>query len=253
MAIYATTGGASGIGEALIARLKADGHQIINVDIKEADIIADLSGREGRQAAIDGILAQAPDGIDGFIPLAGLGGGSAPNNLITSVNYFGTIELVEGLRDVLKARAGNIVLLTSNSAPMQVEGDSFVADLLAGDEAAALANKEVIDGTQYMLTKRAIVHWMQRNIMSLGEDGIRINAVAPGPVLTPMTEPLFNSPEYAPIMQGLLDDTPIKRAAQPEEIVECILFLLSDKSRYVGGTVLFVDGGYDAHVRQDRI
>ena len=54
-------------------------------------------------------------------------------------------------------------------------------------------------------------------------------------------------------MQGLLDATPIHRAANPEEISACIRFLLSDAASYVSGSLLFIDGGYDAHSRQDHI
>ncbi len=252
MATYALTGGASGIGACLVEKLKAQGHQTINVDIKDADVIADLSDAAQRQAAIERILDSGNGQLNGFISLAGLGG-TASGHLVTSVNYFGTIELIEGLRGALAQTGGAIVMLSSNSAAMPVDCDSYMAELLDGNEQAALNNTEVTEGTQYMLTKRALVHWMQRSVMSLGEEGIRINAVAPGPVLTPMTEPLFNSPDYAPIMQQLLDNTPIKRAAQPEEVAEVILFLLSDKASYVGGSVLFVDGGYDANTRQDHI
>ena len=104
-----------------------------------------------------------------------------------------------------------------------------------------------------MQTKRALNYWMRRNAMAYGRDGIRMNGVAPGPTLTPMTKPLFESEEYAPIMQGLLEQTPIERAAEAGEISECILFLLSDKASYVHGSLLFIDGGFDAHTRTDHI
>ena len=126
MGTYACTGGASGIGASLISMLKEQGHAVINVDIKEADIIADLSRTEGRKAAIDGILERAPDGLDGFVPLAGLAGGTPPGRLITAVNFFGTVELVEGLRSSLASRQGSVVLLSSNSAPMEVGGEDFI-------------------------------------------------------------------------------------------------------------------------------
>ena len=80
-----------------------------------------------------------------------------------------------------------------------------------------------------------------------------MNAVAPGPIDTPMTAPLFADPEMAPVMQSLLDLTPLKRMGQPEEIVDCINFLLSPQSSYVCGSVLFIDGGFDAQTRQDHI
>ncbi len=81
---------------------------------------------------IASVLEAAPDGLDGFIPLAGLGGGSAPDLLITRLNYFGTVELVEGLRPALAKKSGAVVLLCSNSAPMFPADEAFVESLLAG-------------------------------------------------------------------------------------------------------------------------
>lgn len=254
MGTYALTGSASGIGATLKAALAAEGHSLITIDLKGADITADLTTPEGRGAVITAVQEKAPDGLDGFIPLAGLGGGSAPDLLITRLNYFGTVELVEGLRPALAKKSGAVVLLCSNSAPMIPEDEVFVASLLEGDEEKALEIAEnAPPGTHYMQTKRALNYWMRRNVMAYGREGIRMNAVAPGPTLTPMTTPLFESDEYAPIMQSLLDQTPVNRAAEPEEITSCIQFLLSPAASNVYGTLLFSDGGYDAHTRPDHV
>lgn len=255
MGTYALTGSASGIGAALKSALAAEGHTLITIDIKDADIIADLTTPEGRRDVVSKVQEMAPDGLDGFVPLAGLGGGTAPDLLITRLNYFGTVELVEGLRPALAKKSGAVVLLCSNSAPMIPEDESFLEALLAGDEAKSLelAENHVVQGTHYMLTKRALNYWMRRNIMAYGRDGIRMNAVAPGPTITPMTRPLFESEEYAPVMQSLLEQTPANRAAEAEEVSSCIQFLLSPAASNVYGTLLFVDGGYDAHTRPDHV
>ena len=71
MATFAITGGATGIGAELRRQLLAQGDRVISVDIKEGDIIADLSTVAGRLAAIEGIHERAPDGLDGYIPCAG--------------------------------------------------------------------------------------------------------------------------------------------------------------------------------------
>jgi NAD(P)-dependent dehydrogenase (short-subunit alcohol dehydrogenase family) len=254
MGTYALTGSASGIGATLKAALAAEGHSLITIDLKDADITADLTTAEGRKAVIAAVLEKAPEGLDGFIPLAGLGGGSAPDLLITRLNYFGTVELVEGLRPALAKKSGAVVLLCSNSAPMIPEDEAFIASLLEGNEEKALEIAEKVPaGTHYMLTKRALNYWMRRNVMAYGREGIRMNAIAPGPTLTPMTNPLFESEEYAPIMKSLLDQTPANRAAEAEEIASCIQFLLSPAASNVYGTLLWADGGYDAHVRPDHI
>lgn len=254
MATYALTGSASGIGAALKTLLEAQGHSLITVDINNADINADLTTDTGRNHAVKKILSMAPDGLDGFVPLAGLGGGTAPDLLITRLNYFGTINLIKGLRPALAKKQGAIVILCSNSAPMDVVEDNFLQALLNEDEELAIQLAEqVTPGTHYMQGKRALNYWMRRYAMVYGRDGIRMNGVAPGPIDTPMTKGLFESKEYAPIMQALLEATPINRAGKAEEVAQCIAFLLSPAASYVHGSLLFVDGGYDAHQRQDHI
>ncbi len=255
MGTYALTGSGSGIGAKVAEALTSNGHTVITVDIANADIIADLSTAEGRQAAVNAVRDQAADGLDGFVPLAGLGGGtSIPGKLITAVNFFGTVDVLEGLRDLLAKKNGSVVLLCSNSAPMDAPTDSLLNALLAGDEAEALRiSEEEENGTEYMVGKRAINYWMRRNAMSYAQDGIRMNAVAPGPIETPMTKPLLEDPEMAKVMTSLNDATPMGRMGQPEEVSRCIEFLLSDAASYVCGTLLFVDGGFDAHTRQDHV
>ncbi len=255
MGIYALTGSASGIGAALKSALTDAGHSLITIDVKDADIIADLASPKGRAAAVAAILERAPEGLDGFVPLAGLGGGTAPDLLITKLNFFGTVELVKGLRPALAQKNGAVVLLCSNSAPMVPADEDFLEALLAVDEERALqlAEEKVQPGTHYMQTKRALNYWMRRNLMEYAGDGIRMNAVAPGPTLTPMTKPLFESKDYAPVMKTLIDQTPAGRPAEPEEIASCITFLLSPAASNVYGTLLWVDGGYDAHQRQDHV
>lgn len=254
MGTYALTGGASGIGASLAKLLREQNHRVINVDIRDADIIADLANTEGRQAAVAGVRERAPEGLDGLVPLAGVAGSTPAGTLITSVNYFGTVALVEGLRDLVARRQGVIVLLCSNSAPMSSPDSRLLQSLLAGDEPEALKiAAEDDDGMHYMVGKRALAYWMRRNVMAFARDGIRMNAVAPGPIDTPMTKPLFDDPEMAGIMQHLVESTPLGRTGQPEEISTVIHFLLGPQSTYICGSVLYVDGGYDAATRTDTI
>ena len=257
MGTYALTGGSSGIGAALAGLLREQKHSVINVDLRDADVIADLSRPEGRQAAVASVRALAPEGLDGLVPLAGLSGvpGSGPpGTLITAVNYFGTVPSVEGLQDLVAKKEGSIVLLCPNSAPMSSPDSRLLERLLAGDEAGAMkVCDEDNDGMHYMVGKRALAYWMRRNAMAYAREGIRMNAVAPGPVDTPMTRPLYDNPEMAGIMQHLIEATPLARAGQPEEIARVIGFMLGPDASYVCGSVLFIDGGYDAANRTDHI
>ncbi|RZV55817.1 MAG: SDR family oxidoreductase [Pseudomonadales bacterium] len=254
MGTYVLTGSASGIGACLKSMLEKAGHTLVTVDLKNADIIADLATADGRRTAIAAILARTSGAIDGFVPLAGLGGGVAQDELITRLNYFGTVELVEGLRDALAKNNGRVVLLCSHSAAMDYQDDEFIDCLLSGDEDRAVARAaDVAPGSHYMIAKRALAFWMRRHAMDFARAGIRINAVAPGPINTPMTKPLFESDDYAALMQAMMDITPQQRPGEVEEVAGCIMFLLSDTASYVHGAVLFIDGGYDAHARQDHV
>ena len=250
MSIYAMTGGATGIGAALKEQLRERGDQVIVVDIKEGDVVADLSTVEGRQAAIDGVRALAPDGLDGFIPCAGLGSHIKPPSLIAQVNYFAVIATIEGLRDLVAKKGGSILLVSSNSAPMIENDNPFVMAALEGDEEKALA--VVSDGhTGYAGSKRAITIWMRRNVAEYAKGGVRMNAVAPGITMTAMTDEISKDEEFGEAIRMFAEMTPVGGSAEPEQIAAVMCFLLSEEANFICGSVLFVDGGTDAMMRPD--
>jgi NAD(P)-dependent dehydrogenase (short-subunit alcohol dehydrogenase family) len=253
MGIYAMTGGATGIGAAIKQRLRDQGNRVIVVDIKEADIIADLSTREGRQAAVAAVREAAPDGLDGLVTCAGLGSNVPNHPLITQVNYFGTVEFIEGLRDLVAARRGAVVLISSNSAPMNTSPE-FVELLLSGKEqeavdfSATIAAQEVYSGT-----KKAVARWMRSNAAEYAAAGVRMNAVAPGYTQTPMTEQVENDPVYGPHIKAFMASIPVGFPGKPEDQAAATSFLLGPDARFICGSVLFVDGGHDAMFRPDQL
>jgi NAD(P)-dependent dehydrogenase (short-subunit alcohol dehydrogenase family) len=252
MGIYAMTGGATGIGAAIKQRLREEGNQVIVVDIKDADIIADLSSRDGRQAAIMAIRETAADGLDGLITCAGLGANVPNHPLITQVNYFGTVELIEGLKDLLSAKRGSIVLISSNSAAMN-NSPEFVDLLLAGKEEKALSFCETIEAQEvYSGTKKAVARWMRSKVADYAAAGVRMNAVAPGYTQTPMTEQVENDPTYGPAIREFMASIPVGFPGSPEDQAAATCFLLSPQARFISGSVLFVDGGHDAMFRPDQ-
>ena len=252
MGLFAMTGGATGIGAALKTQLITAGHEVISVDIKDGDIIADLSTSEGRRAAIDGIRARAPDGLDGFIPCAGLPPVAKPLSLIVQVNYFAVVATVEGLRDLLGKRRGSVLVVASNSAPMITTDDPFVQACLSGDEDAACAEIETRDGhTAYAGSKRAISIWMRRNVVAYAATDVRLNAVAPGITQTPLTEQVMADEELGGAMKEFGEMTPWGGTAQPDQIANVMRFMLSEEASFVCGSIFFVDGGADAMMRTD--
>ena len=252
MGTYAMTGGATGIGAELKRQLVAQGHQVISVDIKQSDIIADLATAQGRQTAIDGVRERAPEGLDGFIPCAGLPPVAKPLSLIARVNYFGVIATVEGLRDLVAKKRGTVLLVASNSAPMVPTDDAYVQACLAGDEEAACADIDARDGhTAYAGSKRALTVWMRRNVVAYAAAGVRLNAVAPGITMTPLAEQVLADEHLGQAMKDFGEMVPWGGTAQPSQIANVMRFMLSDEADFVCGSIFFVDGGSDAMLRTD--
>lgn len=253
MGTYAITGGATGIGAAIKQQLKDAGHTVIVVDIKDADIIADLSTDAGREAAVAGIQSAAPQGLDGFVPCAGLGPAVSPPSLITRVNFFGALATVTGLKDLLAKKRGTALLISSNSAPMGSDPDS-VAAMLAGNEAQACEIVDRIGDGQnaYGGSKLALTRWMRAHTQAYAADGVRLNAIAPGFTQTPLTEKVLEDDKLGKFIADFADTIPIGRKAVPEDIANVVVFLLSDKASFMAGSVVFVDGGHDAMLRPDQ-
>lgn len=255
MQTIVVTGSASGIGAATSALLVEQGHRVVGVDRRDADVIADLSSADGRAAAIAGILAKldalgAP-GLDGFVPCAGVTN-LAPE-VVLNVNYLGTIELLRGLRETLaKGTDPAVVLIASNSISMLPPG------VLSEDAITALMNADIATAATmapgylaYPLSKLALVRFARTH--GVGPEwagaGIRVNAVAPGIIDTPMTQGL------EPAAEAAMRNIPIPHGSfgSPQQIANVIAFLLSPAAAFVHGSVWFVDGGTDAVMAPMRL
>lgn len=261
MGIYAVTGGSSGIGASIVNLLRKDGHEVINIDINNGDICADLSTEEGRNIAIDGIFERCPDGLDGIVCNAGVTGNFGDYELVISLNYFGTVILANGVFELLKKKRGNVVVTTSYT----ISYDNIrmdIVDLLnnVGDEQRIRnivkdldTKNQSVGQTVYAATKYALARWVRRISASWGANGVRVNAVAPGNVRTALIEKLNDSSRSAfnalpiPIKYGQ------ENLMSPDEIAESMKFLLSDSSRGVNGVILFTDGGIDALLNSEKV
>jgi NAD(P)-dependent dehydrogenase (short-subunit alcohol dehydrogenase family) len=252
MGVYAVTGSASGIGAATRARLEATGHRVIGVDQAAAEVVADLGTPDGRRAAVEQVTADCGGSLAGLVACAGVAGlPERAASLLVSVNYYGTVEVVVGLRESLASGGGSVVAMSSNSTTCQPGFSLELVDAcLAGDEGAARELADVGDSlTAYPATKTAVARWIRRNATTpewVGA-GVRLNALAPGMVETAMIAEGRAHPVVGPLL-GMFP-LPVGRPGQPAEIAAAIDFLLHNS--YCVGTVMLIDGGTEALLRPD--
>jgi NAD(P)-dependent dehydrogenase (short-subunit alcohol dehydrogenase family) len=258
MGTYAVTGSASGMGRAVVAKLGALGHTVITVDIKDADVVADLSTPAGRRAAADAVLARSAGSLDGAVLAAGLGPTPGAERLITEVNYFGVVDLLEAWRPVLAAAdRAKVVVFSSNSTTTVPAVPSRAIDaLLAGDADKACKAYwffgRLAPPMAYAASKIAVSRWVRRHAVTpeWAGAGIRLNALAPGAIMTPMLERQLATPAEAKNVRRF--PVPIGGFGDAGQLADWVVFMLSDSADFLCGSVVFVDGGSDAYFRADE-
>ena len=237
-------GGGSGIGEATVRAFFAEGASVVVVDAngqaasrvaeslgdvqRVSAITLDISDRASVQAAMDGAVARF-DHLDILVNCAGVRGVAAVIDVdaaqwrrVHAVNLDGTLNTSQAFaRLALKAnRPAAIVNVTSIGGIMGVPNRAA-----------------------YVSSKHAVVGLTREMAIELGKQSIRVNAVAPGMIRTPMTESMF-------IEQGGTERIraahAVGREGRPEEVAAAILFLASDDASFITGVILPVDGGYSA-------
>jgi NAD(P)-dependent dehydrogenase (short-subunit alcohol dehydrogenase family) len=254
MRVFAVTGSASGIGAACRARLERAGHRVVGVDRRDAEVVADLSVPEGRADAAARVADACGGRLAGLVAAAGLGPHVEPWSAIVSVNYFGAHGVLVGLRPCLAAGGGAAVVVSSNSALLPGADGPLVAACLAGDEAGARRLALDLGGhPAYAGAKLALTRWLRAHAPTppWAGEGVRLNAVAPGPVTTPLLQGGLDHPVYGPAIRGF--PVPLGRFGQPEEIAAAVAFLLGPEATFCCGTLLVVDGGTDALLRPDAV
>ena len=256
MPITLITGSASGIGSAAREALEAMGHTVIGVDLRNAEIEADLSCSEGRALALARAEARCGERLDGLVLCAGLGPQTEPATKIASVNYFGALALLDGLLPLLRRGQDPAAVVISSVAASQIDWDRnpLAAALEADDEAGAhgivLGAGPKGGQLAYAGSKNALTVAVRRRVTAWGKAGVRLNTVAPGAVETPLLKAGLDDPRYGQAIRDFV--APLGRRAQPQEIAAVVAFLMSAQASYVHGAQLYVDGGIDAMTRPTR-
>jgi NAD(P)-dependent dehydrogenase (short-subunit alcohol dehydrogenase family) len=259
MGIYAITGSASGMGRETAARLRDNGHSTIGVDIREADIVADLSTPDGRKAAADGVLAASGNRLDGAVLAAGLGPSPGRDRIrqIAAVNYFGVIELLAAWRAALAAteRAKVVVVASNSTTTIPAVPRRAVKALLAHDTDKAVRTVRLLGPAaptmMYGASKIAVSRWVRRHAVlpEWAGSGVRLNALSPGAIMTPLLQEQLSNPRQAKAVRSF--PVPLGGFGDAGHMADWMCFMLSDAADFLCGSVVFVDGGTDAYFRPD--
>ena len=234
------TGGSRGIGEAIAARFLEEGAHVFSLSRSEGKrygefsktaeekgssftwIKTDISNRSDIAEAVEKILGSASS-VDILVNNAGITRDGLIFRMkdeewddVITTNLTSAFALCRGFsRTMIKQRSGSIINISSVVGIMGNAGQ-----------------------TNYSASKAGILGLTKSLAKEVAARGVRVNAVAPGFIDTSMTEKLGEKAR-----QALADVIPLKRTGKPEEIAEAVLFLASDKSSYITGQVLAVDGG----------
>lgn len=261
------TGAANGIGKATAALAETKGFKVIRADLNEGDVAADLSTPEGREELISSVRALCPNGLDAVITCAGL---LVSSTTSASLNYFGSVDVLEGLQPLLlKSPAPRVVLVSSRMAYANAADSALVEFYLAGNENAArdraqdlvarveaqtesrLVNQRTPVGI-YASSKVAIARWTRRAAVSprWGGSGIIVNAVAPGFIETEAGLALRDHPVRSQVVRDMHPQA-LGRYGRPEEVAELMLWLASPANSLMIGQLLCIDGGTEVLERGD--
>lgn len=245
------TGAASGIGQATVARLLDDGATVVGLDLAETDRAAerytyrraDILDAEAVDEAVATVVAAAGR-LDGVVHSAGVAGGGPVHLLpddewdrVVDINLKGTFIVNRAaLRQMMRqdrrnGERGAIVNLSS------IEGLEGTAG-----------------GSSYNASKGGVVLLTKNAAIDYGPSGIRVNAICPGFIETPMFDSVVGMPGMEEPREGLRHEHKLRRFGSATEVAAVAAFLISSDASFVSGQAIAVDGGYlagrDHHVTE---
>jgi len=237
------TGGASGIGRATAALFAREGANVVVADYEPTggqDTVKMIKGEGGEAFFVETDVSR-PEDVERMVKETVKTYGRLDilfNNAGVGETAKATEASLEHWERVLAINLRGVFLGCKYAIPRMIRngGGSII------NNASILAEVGFSEATAYAASKHGIVGLTQTIAIDYAAQGIRANTVCPGFIRTPM------------VMKGLDEETrgyiaglhPLGRMGEPEEVAEAVLFLASDRSSFVTGTCLFVDGGYTA-------
>ena len=223
------TGGGSGIGLAAALALAAAGAEVVAVD------------RDTAGAGSAGLRSETCDI-------------SSESDVLGLAERIGHRDIVVNTAGIIRPGSLSDVSLTDWNALIAVNLTGYLlvsrafAPAMAARGSGSLVHVASISGTHaqansgaYSASKAALIAMSQQLALELGPQGIRSNTVSPGMVRTPMTEEYYRAPGVAERRDKAV---PVGRVATPDDIADVIVFLASDRARYVSGADVVADGGF---------
>ncbi|MFT7598773.1 MAG: meso-butanediol dehydrogenase/(S,S)-butanediol dehydrogenase/diacetyl reductase [Acidimicrobiales bacterium] len=241
--VYAVTGAASGIGRAAVERLVDDGASVVAVDLSEeglewtrrVDKVVAVAGDVTSEETNEAMVAAA---VENFGSLHGV-------FLNAGVPGFGLIDrapmaMFDKVMDV-NVRAVALGMRAALSRLREVDGGAIV---VTGSTSGIGADP---GGWTYNASKAAVINMAKAAALDVAHEGIRVNAVCPGPTKTGMTQVMRDRDESAESMKSVV---PMARWGEASELAAAVSFLLSPDASFITGVALPVDGGVTANTGQ---